>query len=74
MYRGLARLVGMDTPALEGSVEDEITFLKKKYNDQETINNTIKAYLSGKDVETIVKEKTAGTTAKKVKEIGRAHV
>ena len=41
--------------------------LKKKYNDQETINNTIKAYLSGKDVETIVKEKTAGTTAKKVK-------
>ncbi|MBI5098017.1 MAG: 2,3-bisphosphoglycerate-independent phosphoglycerate mutase [Nitrospirae bacterium] len=33
MYRGLARLVGMDTPALEGSVEDEITFLKKKYNE-----------------------------------------
>ena len=32
MYRGLARLVGMDTPALEGSVEDEITFLKQQYN------------------------------------------
>lgn len=32
MYRGLARLVGMDTPALEGSVEDEIEFLKQKYN------------------------------------------
>jgi eukaryotic-like serine/threonine-protein kinase len=42
--------------------------LKKKYNDQETINNTIKAYLSGKDVETIAKEKTAGTTVKKVKD------
>ena len=33
MYRGLARLVGMDTPALEGSVEDEITFLKQQYNE-----------------------------------------
>jgi 2,3-bisphosphoglycerate-independent phosphoglycerate mutase len=33
MYRGLARLVGMDTPAIEGSVEDEIKFLKQKYND-----------------------------------------
>jgi 2,3-bisphosphoglycerate-independent phosphoglycerate mutase len=32
MYRGLARLVGMDTPALEGSVEDEISFLKQNYN------------------------------------------
>jgi 2,3-bisphosphoglycerate-independent phosphoglycerate mutase len=33
MYRGLARLVGMDTPVIEGSVEDEIKFLKQKYND-----------------------------------------
>lgn len=33
MYRGLARLVGMDTPAIEGSVEDEIKFLKQKYYD-----------------------------------------
>ena len=33
MYRGLAKLVGMDTPAIEGSVEDEIKFLKEKYND-----------------------------------------
>jgi 2,3-bisphosphoglycerate-independent phosphoglycerate mutase len=33
MYRGLARLVGMDTPAIEGTVEDEIKFLKQKYND-----------------------------------------
>ena len=32
MYRGLARLVGMETPALEGSVQDEIDFLKQKYN------------------------------------------
>jgi len=35
MYRGLARLVGMDTPALEGSVEDEIIFLKKKYKEHD---------------------------------------
>lgn len=33
MYRGLARLVGMDAPALEGSVEDEIRFLKKRYDE-----------------------------------------
>lgn len=33
MYRGLAKLVGMDTPAIEGSVEDEIKFLKERYND-----------------------------------------
>lgn len=33
MYRGLAKLVGMDAPALEGSVEDEVQFLKGKYHD-----------------------------------------
>ncbi|MBI5740354.1 MAG: 2,3-bisphosphoglycerate-independent phosphoglycerate mutase [Nitrospirae bacterium] len=33
MYRGLAKLVGMETPTLEGTVEDEISFLKQKYND-----------------------------------------
>lgn len=33
MYRGLAKLVGMDTPTIEGSVGDEIKFLKEKYND-----------------------------------------
>lgn len=33
MYRGLAKLVEMDTPAIEGSVEDEIEFLKKKFKD-----------------------------------------
>ncbi len=31
MYRGLARIVGMETPPLEGSVEDEIEFLKQNY-------------------------------------------
>jgi 2,3-bisphosphoglycerate-independent phosphoglycerate mutase len=33
MYRGLAKLVGMDTPAVEGTVEDQIRFMKEKYND-----------------------------------------
>lgn len=33
MYRGLARLVGMDAPAIEGSVEDEIRFLKKRFDE-----------------------------------------
>jgi 2,3-bisphosphoglycerate-independent phosphoglycerate mutase len=33
MYRGLAKLVEMDTPQIEGSVEDEIAFLKQKYSE-----------------------------------------
>jgi len=33
MYRGLARLVGMDTPVVEGTVQDEIDFLRKIYAD-----------------------------------------
>lgn len=32
MYRGLATLVGMQAPALEGSVDDEIAFLKAQYD------------------------------------------
>lgn len=32
MYRGLATLVGMHAPALEGSVENEIAFLKDQYD------------------------------------------
>ncbi len=32
MYRGLATLVGMHAPKLEGSVEDEIAFLKDQYD------------------------------------------
>ena len=32
MYRGLARLIGMDAPALQGDVQDEIDFLKKNYH------------------------------------------
>ena len=32
MYRGLATLVGMYAPALEGTVEDEIAFLKANYD------------------------------------------
>lgn len=32
MYRGLAKLVGMYAPALEGSVEDEIAFMKQNYD------------------------------------------
>ncbi|MBI4698599.1 MAG: 2,3-bisphosphoglycerate-independent phosphoglycerate mutase [Nitrospirae bacterium] len=35
MYRGLARLVEMKTPALEGSVEEEIEFLKQKYGEHD---------------------------------------
>jgi len=33
MYGGLAKLVGMDTPEVTGTVADEIDFLKKHYNE-----------------------------------------
>lgn len=33
MYRGLSRLIEMNAPAFEGSVEDEIDFLIQKYNE-----------------------------------------
>ncbi len=33
MYRGLAKLVGMEAPAVEGTVEDEIKFLRENYNE-----------------------------------------
>lgn len=33
MYRGLAKLVGMDTPYLEGTVKDEISLLKERYKE-----------------------------------------
>jgi 2,3-bisphosphoglycerate-independent phosphoglycerate mutase len=32
MYRGLARLIGMDAPPLQGDIQDEIDFLKKHYH------------------------------------------
>ncbi len=31
MYRGLARLIGMDAPAVQGDIQDEIDYLKKNY-------------------------------------------
>ena len=33
MYRGLARLIGMNAPALKGDIREEIDFLKTNYND-----------------------------------------
>jgi 2,3-bisphosphoglycerate-independent phosphoglycerate mutase len=33
MYRGLARLIEMDAPALKGDIKEEIDFLKENYND-----------------------------------------
>jgi len=33
MYRGLAKLVGMDAPSVTGSVEDEVRFLKERYHE-----------------------------------------
>jgi len=31
MYRGLARLIGMDTPNLEGDIKEEVKFLKENF-------------------------------------------
>jgi 2,3-bisphosphoglycerate-independent phosphoglycerate mutase len=33
MYRGLARLLGMEAPVLKGDIKEEIDFLRKNYND-----------------------------------------
>ncbi|MDQ7786811.1 MAG: 2,3-bisphosphoglycerate-independent phosphoglycerate mutase [Thermodesulfovibrionales bacterium] len=33
MYRGLATLIGMEAPALQGDIQEEIDFLKKNYHD-----------------------------------------
>lgn len=33
MYRGLARLIGMDTPVVRGDVKEELDFLKNNLND-----------------------------------------
>jgi 2,3-bisphosphoglycerate-independent phosphoglycerate mutase len=33
MYRGIARLIGMQTPVITGDVKDEIDFLQKNYAD-----------------------------------------
>ena len=33
MYRGLARLIGMDAPALQGDIQDEINFLRTHFHD-----------------------------------------
>lgn len=32
MYRGLAKLIGMDAPSVEGDIREEIDFLKENYN------------------------------------------
>jgi 2,3-bisphosphoglycerate-independent phosphoglycerate mutase len=33
MYRGLAKLIGMEAPTLKGDIKEEIEFLKERYND-----------------------------------------
>ena len=33
MYRGLARLIGMEAPALKGDIREEVDFLKQNYRD-----------------------------------------
>jgi 2,3-bisphosphoglycerate-independent phosphoglycerate mutase len=37
MYRGLARLVGMDTPVIKGDIREEVDFLKQNYQDYDFI-------------------------------------
>lgn len=35
MYRGLAKLIGMEAPSLKGDIKEEIEFLKNNYNNYE---------------------------------------
>ncbi|MBM4137595.1 MAG: 2,3-bisphosphoglycerate-independent phosphoglycerate mutase [Nitrospira sp.] len=37
MYRGLAKLIGMDAPTIKGDIREEIDFLKQNYNDYDFI-------------------------------------
>jgi 2,3-bisphosphoglycerate-independent phosphoglycerate mutase len=37
MYRGLAKLVGMNAPAISGEIKEEIDFLKKNYKDYDFV-------------------------------------
>jgi len=42
MYRGLARLIGMETPQIEGDIKEEIEFLKEHYDEYDFIFMHIK--------------------------------
>jgi 2,3-bisphosphoglycerate-independent phosphoglycerate mutase len=44
MYRGLARLIEMDAPSVQGDIKEEIDFLKKNYNDYDFFFMHIKKF------------------------------
>ncbi len=62
MYRGLATLVGMQAPALGGSVEDEIAFLKDQYDNYDFF------FLHVKKVDSYGEDGNFGEKTKRIEE------
>lgn len=66
MYRGLARLVGMDAPALTGDISEEIDFLKKHYRDYDFF------FLHFKKIDSYGEDGNFKGKVKKIEEFDRA--
>lgn len=66
MYRGLASLVGMDAPAITGDLNEEIEFLKSKWNDYDFF------FLHVKKVDSYGEDGNFEAKAKKIEEFDKA--
>ena len=65
MYRGLARLVGMDTPVVTGDIEDEIAFLRENLADYDFF------FIHVKKVDSYGEDGNFGAKAKKIEEFDK---
>jgi len=65
MYRGLARLVRMETPEIEGTVRDEVEFLKKKYEEYDFF------FLHVKKIDSAGEDGNPGLKAERIEEFDR---
>ncbi|MFZ5907405.1 MAG: 2,3-bisphosphoglycerate-independent phosphoglycerate mutase [Nitrospirota bacterium] len=66
MYRGLARLIGMEAPELEGDIGEEIDFLKKNYHDYDFF------FLHVKKVDSYGEDGNFDGKVRKIEEFDRA--
>jgi 2,3-bisphosphoglycerate-independent phosphoglycerate mutase len=66
MYRGVARLVGMDAPEIQGDIKEEIEFLKAKYNDYDFF------FIHIKKVDSYGEDGNFEAKAKKISEVDKA--
>ncbi len=66
MYRGLARLIGMEAPAMKGDLGEEIDFLKKHYNDYDYF------FMHVKKVDSYGEDGNFGGKVSKIEEFDKA--